>query len=116
VLSIEDVRRLLALADELDRPRFKRDMFRALLLILYCTGLRFGEAVRLRVADVDTRKRTIFVRETKRRSRCIPFDATLAESCGATFALVRRSPRKSRAISSSWASITGNACPPPQHR
>ena len=53
---------------------------RTLLLILYCTGLRFGEAVRLRMGDVDLEKLVIFVRESKGKSRLVPFGTDLAAS------------------------------------
>jgi integrase/recombinase XerD len=55
VLSPAEVRLLLELVARLDRPRFRRDLYRSLFLVLYCTGLRFGEALRLRVRDVDLR-------------------------------------------------------------
>ena len=52
---------------------------RTLLLILYCTGLRFGEAVRLRLSDVDLERRTFFIRESKGRSRIVAFGDDLAD-------------------------------------
>lgn len=76
VFSDAQVRQLLEAAR---RPQ-GRSMcvgMRTLLLILYCTGLRFGEAVRLRMSDVDLEKRVIFVRESKGKSRLVPFGADL---------------------------------------
>ena len=52
---------------------------RTLLLILYCTGLRFGEAVRLRLSDVNLERRTFFIRESKGRSRIVAFGDDLAD-------------------------------------
>jgi integrase len=77
VLTLADIRRLLRLASELERPRFRRALYRALLLVLYCTGLRIGEALRLRVADVDLRRGVIFVDEFKGRARWVPFHRPL---------------------------------------
>ena len=77
VLTIFDVRALLRLARDLERPRFRRALYRALLLVLYCTGLRVGEALRLRVGDVDLGRDVIFVAEFKGRARWVPFDPTL---------------------------------------
>jgi integrase len=57
-------------------PRSKA--LRVLLLILYCTGLRIGEAVRLRVEDVDLSDRTFFIGPSKGRARWVPFGADLA--------------------------------------
>jgi len=47
-------------------------MLRALILVLYCTGLRLGEAVRLRMDDVDLRRGTLMIRHSKGRSRIVP--------------------------------------------
>jgi len=77
VLSREQVRALLRLVGRLKGPRFRRSLYRALLLVLYCTGLRFGEARRLRVRELDLRRRTIFVVESKGRSRWVPFHPSL---------------------------------------
>ena len=48
------------------------------MLILYCTGLRFGEALRLRIRDVDTRAGVLFVETFKGRARWVPFHRTLS--------------------------------------
>jgi integrase len=50
-----------------------------LLLVLYCTGLRFGEAARLEIRDLDLRQRLLYVRESKGRTRLVPFGADLAQ-------------------------------------
>lgn len=77
VLTKADVHTLLRLAGELERPRFRRPLYRALLLVLYCTGLRIGEALRLRIADVDLDRDVIFVDEFKGRARWVPFHRSL---------------------------------------
>jgi integrase len=77
-LSEKDVRQLLELSAELDRPRFRAPLYRALLLLLYCTGLRFGEALRLRLRDVDTRAGVLFVEMFKGRARWVPFHRSLS--------------------------------------
>jgi integrase len=78
VFSRAEVRRLLRMATALDGPPHRGLTLRTLLLVLYCTGLRFGEAVRLRVADVDVAGRVLFISESKGRSRWVPFDDSLA--------------------------------------
>jgi integrase len=45
--------------------------------MLYSTGMRLGEAVHLRWADVDWKARCFFVRVSRRRSRFVPFRADL---------------------------------------
>lgn len=63
---------LLAQAQAL-RGGFRQLTFRTLILILYCTGLRLGEAVRLRIRDVDLREGILFIEHSKRKSRIVPF-------------------------------------------
>lgn len=77
VLSATEVRLLLRLIEKMDRP-FRRSLYRTLFLVLYCTGLRFGEALRLRLRDVDHPRRVLFVAEFKGRSRWVPFHGSLS--------------------------------------
>ena len=79
VFSKNDIQRLLQLAAELNRPPFRAKLYRALLLILYCTGLRFGEALRLRMRDIDIGSGLLFVEQTKGRARWVPFHRSLAK-------------------------------------
>ena len=52
-----------------------------MLLVLYATGLRIGEALRLRLRDVDLKAATILVRETKfGKSRVVPFSPALGDA------------------------------------
>ena len=77
VLSEGDIKRLLELAKKLTRPSFRAPLFRALLLLLYCTGLRFGEALQLRLEDVNTRASVLFVQMFKGKARWVPFHRSL---------------------------------------
>ena len=52
---------------------------RTLLLILYGTGLRLGEAVRLQLQDVDLQQDLFIVRESKGKTRLVPFRCDLAQ-------------------------------------
>jgi integrase len=68
IFTKEQVRNLLGAAlalpegpNDSSRPR----SFFTLLLLLYAAGLRLGEAVRLRVGDVDFAAGTLLIRETK---------------------------------------------------
>jgi len=89
ILSKEDLQRLLRLAARLTRPALCAVLYRALLLLLYCTGLRFGEALRLRMRDVDTRAEVLFVETFKGRARWVPFHRSLAQELD-TYLAVRR--------------------------
>jgi integrase len=82
VLSREHIRLLLRLIGSLNGPKFRRSLYRALVLVLYCTGLRFGEALRLRIRDLDIGRRVLFVTESKGRSRWVPFHPSLAVELG----------------------------------
>jgi integrase/recombinase XerD len=73
-----DIVKLLGLCRALDRPAFRSSLYRALILILYCTGIRFGEALRLRLRDVDTRNGVVFIDTFKGRARWVPFHRTLS--------------------------------------
>jgi integrase/recombinase XerD len=78
VLSRRQVILLLRLIRRLTRPSFRQDLYRGLFLVLYCTGIRFGEALRLRIRDVDLGRRVLFITESKGRSRWVPFHGSLA--------------------------------------
>jgi len=62
--------------------------FRTLLLLLYGAGLRFGEATRLTLADVDLPEAVLTIRSTKfYKSRLVPIGPQLAEVLNAYTAL-----------------------------
>jgi len=80
IYAPEELRRLLdATAGVCSaRGRLQPATFRTLLLLLYGTGLRVGEAIRLRECDVDLRDRVLSVWDTKFfKSRLVPLGATL---------------------------------------
>jgi len=77
-LSEKDILYLLTLCAGLKRPTFRATLYRALILVLYCTGIRFGEALRLRIRDVDTRSAVLFVDTFKNRARWVPFHRSLS--------------------------------------
>jgi integrase len=75
----EEIQRILACASAIPGAPLQPAALRALILVLYCTGLRPGEAVRLRDADVDLKAAIFSIRESKGRSRLVPFGADLLE-------------------------------------
>jgi len=77
-LSEHDVLKLVALCADLKRPTFRAALYKTLLLVLYCTGIRFGEALRLRIRDVNTQSAVLFVDTFKGRARWVPFHRSLA--------------------------------------
>jgi len=65
ILCGAEIRALLA--------AFESEKHRAIALLLYGSGLRISEALALRVADLDTVRGVLHVRETKtRRERVVP--------------------------------------------
>jgi len=78
IFSPAEIRILLEEIGRMQHP-FRSRTYRALLLILYCTGLRTGEAVRLRIRDVDLRENVLDVEVSKAKSRWVPFEETLAK-------------------------------------
>ncbi|BDB27812.1 tyrosine-type recombinase/integrase (plasmid) [Cupriavidus sp. P-10] len=78
IFSHEEVLRLLHAASSHRGRWIWGPMFRALMLVLYCTGLRLGEAVHLNMEDVDLRRNTFLVSHSKGRSRIVAFRPDLA--------------------------------------
>jgi integrase/recombinase XerD len=75
IYSTDDVRRLLGVPDSHYSPScpLSPDTMRTLILLLYGTGLRLGEASRLKHADADFKKAALTIRETKfGKSRLVP--------------------------------------------
>jgi site-specific recombinase XerD len=79
VPSRDDVRALIRLAGKLGGRPLRRVMYRTLLVVLYCTGLRFGEALRLRLKDLNLADGTLFIAESKGRARWVAFHPTLRQ-------------------------------------
>src|SRR3546814_10184151 len=67
VYSVEELRRLVEATPSLYNYRSPQQasMYRTLILLLYGSGLRIGEVLRLSVSDVDLVDRVIIVRDTK---------------------------------------------------
>lgn len=78
VFSLEEIRRLIRAAEQHQGRNFWPGMLRMFLIATYCTGLRLGEAVRLLRSDLDQERCVLHVRESKGRSRDVPFQSDLA--------------------------------------
>jgi site-specific recombinase XerD len=80
IYSTEELRRLLAATARLKTPTcpHRGEVFRMLLLLLYGTGLRRGEAVSLTMADVNLHDSLLTIRESKFfKSRLVPIGPRL---------------------------------------
>lgn len=82
LFDLNDAKRLLELVRMLpDRSRapHRAQTYEMIFALLYGLGLRVGEAVRLKLGDVDSQRDTLFVRETKfSKSRLVPLGPRLA--------------------------------------
>jgi integrase/recombinase XerD len=72
-LSSSQVAELIRRTQDLEDLPLRRRGIRALLCLLYSTGLRLGEALRLQCVDVDWEEQRFFIRMSKGRSRWVPF-------------------------------------------
>jgi integrase/recombinase XerD len=73
--ELDIVRLLQATANVPRSPRFvlRSLALRLSIILLYTTGLRRGELVRLVISDYDQRERTLLIRDSKfHKSRCLP--------------------------------------------
>ena len=78
IYSEEEIKRLLAAAASRERCNLSTLTCRTLLLLLYGTGLRIGEALGLDLADVDLESALLRIRETKfYKTRIVPVGADL---------------------------------------
>jgi len=72
ILSKEEVKKIL------NAPRNIKH--RAMLSLIYACGLRRGELLGLRIADIDSQRMSLFIRQGKgKRDRMIPFSNRLLE-------------------------------------
>lgn len=78
IFSHDEVRQILNAASQHHGRNLDGVMLRTLLLILYCTGLRLGEATRILLKDVDLERSLFTVRESKGKTRLVPFGDDLA--------------------------------------
>lgn len=71
IFSREEVLALVNAATRHEGRSMWGAMLRALTLVLYCTGMRLGEATRLHMVDVDLRRAVLTVQRSKGRSRIL---------------------------------------------
>ena len=78
IFSDDEVRRIIAATARIDTSPRSRRCYRLLVLVLYCTGLRVGEALVLRRCDLDLKQACFRVGPSKGRIRWVPFHRDLA--------------------------------------
>jgi integrase len=79
IFTTTDIARLLDAADRLvatSRSPLRRETFRLAIVLLYTSGLRRGELVRLTVGDYDPSDQTLLIRASKfHKSRRLPLSS-----------------------------------------
>lgn len=72
ILSKDDVQQILM--------NIKNIKHRAILSLIYACGLRRGEAIKLKLSDLDSQRKLIYIRQAKgKKDRCVPFGDKLRE-------------------------------------
>jgi integrase len=77
IFSRDEVDRILAAATSHQGRFIWASMLRTLILVVYCTGLRLGEAVRLRTSDIDLDQGVMTIQRSKGRTRIVAIRADL---------------------------------------
>src|SRR3546814_482091 len=114
VYSVEELRRLVEATPSLYNYRSPQQasMYRTLILLLYGSGLRIGEVLRLSVSDVDLVDRVIIVRDTKFfKTRLVPIGPRLSTELTAHTERRRHLPLPLGENSRMFASRTGRGWP-----
>lgn len=110
VYSPEELRRLIDATPSLYDCRSKQQasMFRTLILLLYGSGLRIGEVLRLTMLDTDLIDRVIVVRDTKFfKTRLVPIGPKLSIELCAHVERRRHLPMPAGESSRLFTSYTG---------
>jgi integrase/recombinase XerD len=95
IYSTEEIKRLIDATDVIRSVRhpLQADTYRTLLLLLYGTGVRIGEALSLDLRDVDIGARLLTIRDTKFfKTRYVPVGERLAQELTAFTRRRRRLP------------------------
>ena len=83
IYSQQEVTALLERSKQLESDiwhKLKPETFYTLISMLYTLGLRVGEALRLRICDINTNQRTVFIRKSKfYKERVLPYGPKLGE-------------------------------------
>jgi integrase/recombinase XerD len=114
VYSTEELNRLISSTPVLysSRSRLQASMYRTLILLLYGSGMRIGEVLRLSIVDVNLLDRIIMVRDTKFfKTRLVPIGPRLALEVAAHTERRRNLPMPEGENSRLFTSRTGRGWP-----
>ncbi|GAB7549371.1 tyrosine-type recombinase/integrase [Cupriavidus sp. 8B] len=114
VYSTDELHRLIDATPLLYNYRSPQQasMYRTLILLLYGSGLRVGEALRLTIVDADLNNRVIIVRDTKFfKTRLVPVGQRLSMELASHIERRRGLPMPEGSDSRLFASRTGQRWP-----
>jgi integrase/recombinase XerD len=82
IYTKKEIKQILVAAKRIGPSNSLRpEVVSTLLGLLYSTGLRIGEALKLTIGDIDLKKQVILVRETKfKKSRYVPISSSVVNS------------------------------------
>lgn len=112
IYTLEDLRRLLAATDKLQSPwsPLRAHTYHTLILTLYSTGLRIGEALSLTLADVNFQESLITVRSGKFfKTRLVPIGPRMCDTLRAYAQKRRKLPCPQGEASAFFVTRSGNA-------
>lgn len=112
IYTVEELRRLISATDKLKSPLspLRADTYRTLILTLYGTGLRIGEALSLTLTDVSFEESLITVCNTKFfKTRWVPIGPCLKGALQNYVKRRRRLPCPKGKDSALFATRSGNA-------
>jgi integrase/recombinase XerD len=114
VYSNDELHRLIEATSVLHvaHSRLQAPMYRTLLILLYGSGLRIGEALGLTLRDVDLLERILTVRRTKFfKTRLVPIGPRLAQELATHVGRRQQLPMPAAEYSPLFTTRTGNAWP-----
>lgn len=81
IFSDSELKNIFHVCSDIDFDKFpEREKYSIILKILYSTGMRVGEVVKLKVKDVDFNNNTFFIENAKNnKDRLIPIHQTISE-------------------------------------
>jgi integrase/recombinase XerD len=110
IYSVDELKRLVAATDTLQTPQspLRALTLRSLLLLLYGTGMRIGEALSLTLQDVDLPERLLTIHDTKFfKTRLVPIGPRLARVLTDYLSRRRQLPLPAGEASAFFATRTG---------
>lgn len=80
IFSNEELKKIFNICNSLDFDKYpEREKYTIILKILYSTGMRVGEVIKLKVKDIDFNSNTVFIENAKNnRDRLIPIHQTIS--------------------------------------